>query len=149
MSLRQILDEIYQTKLPKAEQRFLAARAVGVAFHGSSRPTSSMSGSEWSPLVAYDSILASAGSLLLGSSGKASVQHLKYELRKQGGHQLASRLSRLSKLRNGTAHMDVQLQDDIVAFFNAALLAEPCAKVAIGTPSNAGEQQEEVADRAG
>ena len=111
--LTQVLEGIYAAKgVPRQDQRFLAARAVGHAMQG--QPQEDVCTS-CSPQYRYEEVLAAAGQAM-GLEGKPSVQMVKAALRAYGvlGHQLASRLGKLSKCRNSASHVDTTLLCDVV-----------------------------------
>ena len=92
--------------------RLVAAAARG-ATQGMQAEPGSASGHGEGPIWSLQDLLGAAG----GELGKDSlnVSELKDTLRKKGEHALAGRLGKASKLRNGAAHPDIQLKDDIIA----------------------------------
>jgi len=103
--LRDVLDEIYGSGIPRAEQRRLGAIAVAQA----QRPVASQAQSS---LDLLEGVLVSVRDVS-GLESKPGVGAAKRWLRDHGAAPLAARVSRLSKTRNGVGHPDVALADDI------------------------------------
>ena len=109
-----VLSEIWQAAIPLAEKRRLSARVAVATVHGGGggavvpEPTV-----EPIPLVAL--ALSAVGKI--EGTKSMGMSEAKQALRARGvaGSALASRLGKLSKIRNGCAHPDVGLVDDILA----------------------------------
>lgn len=133
LSLRQVLDEIWLAEaLPPMERRKLAHAAVARSQVGQTDAEAPIT-AETNALE--EALVAVAGAL--GRTGKLTVQDAKAALRGTGeeGARVASRLGRLSKLRNGKCHPDVGLLHDIAATFRNA-------------HNQAGKPQDEPSDQA-
>ena len=108
------LDGIWASALPVGEKRRLGARAAAAGLFG---PTpASDEGEEANPLLyTYEELLSAVGTL--AGVDKPGISQAKHILRQHGdhGHRLASRLGRVSKLRNGKAHPDVSLLREVAA----------------------------------
>ena len=105
-SLRHVLEESWEAALPLAERRRLLSVAVGRALHVPEKTT--VLGDD---VVLFERALAAAAT----DTERIGVAAAKDRLRSLGRHDLAARLSRLSKRRNGAAHPDVQLPEAIAA----------------------------------
>ena len=127
ISLVEALDAIYATRLvPSAEKRRLAARAIALAMRlEAGTPSEATCGEPISGFeAALEQVKASAG-----LSQKPSVTQAKDILRVNGGHSLASRLAKASKVRNGCAHPDTMLIGDIAECFEQVPKKEAAQEV--------------------
>lgn len=120
VSLRSVLADIYAQDLPKAEKRRLASRAVTwtlrPAGHSSECRTKDAVISELQHIL---SVIAEAGGV-----PRMNVTEAKAWLRARGHAGLASRVGKLSKVRNSCAHPDTCLVDDIMRVLPAALTSQ-------------------------
>jgi len=127
-----VLDQIFASAWPLAERRKLAAQAV--RFSLSVGGMESQATQIQSPVVTMEEVLGGVqrhGKL----DCKPSITEAKKLLRQAGpaGPKLASRVSRLSKARNVSAHPDVTLMDDIASVFSGSSSTgmvsdlDPCA----------------------
>ena len=115
MAMQDILGELWATtSVPLNERRRLAGRLLALRLaQASGSSLSPMASFEAEQLSDYEDILFSAGQAL-GMTTKPTITAVKTSLRQRGGHQLASRLGRLSKARNTTAHPDVGLRSEVL-----------------------------------
>ena len=102
MALTKALDDIWATTLPIAEKRRSARHATHVAVSGEA-PQCDVAQS--SALDSFEEILQ-AVALRAGWTRKPGVAKAKAWLIKQGAHDLAIRIGRISKPRNVSAHPD-------------------------------------------
>ena len=105
-SLPDVLNDIWASQLPVSERRRLAARISAVSMSGGPHRLAGESGDE--VVTLEEALIAAGGGVKLSISAAKAHLRLLPE-----GHQLASRVSRLSKIRNGRAHPDVNLLRDI------------------------------------
>ena len=115
MAMQETLGELWATtSVPLNERRRLAGRLLALRLaQASGSSLSPMASFEAEQLSDYEDILFSAGQAL-GMTTKPTITAVKASLRQRGGHQLASRLGRLSKARNTTAHPDVGLRSEVL-----------------------------------
>ena len=113
--MQETLGELWATtSVPLNERRRLAGRLLALRLaQASGISLSPMASFEAEQLSDYEDILFSAGQAL-GMTTKPTITAVKTSLRQRGGHQLASRLGRLSKARNTTAHPDVGLRSEVL-----------------------------------
>ena len=107
-TLSQVLDGVWASSLPGAEKRRLCARAVTAPL------LCGLGGGErGSAVERLEEVLAAVASE--AGKDRVNVSTAKEFLRSKGdkGRLLASRLGRLSKCRNGSAHPDVSLLSDV------------------------------------
>ena len=110
LSLQQLLNEIWATALPLSERRRLARQVVTTAALGNG------ANSEQAEAKAiYEELLDTVGKKA-GLEHKPSIVEAKHWLRSRGsnGCRMASRLGKISKLRNLVAHPDPTLLKDIL-----------------------------------
>jgi hypothetical protein len=125
VDLTAAVEAVYRTCLSLAEKRRLATRLLA----GGGRRDTSPEGNVVHPVVSgFDSVHTLQ--LVLRAAGCSGVSEAKQALRARGsdGNRLASRISKLSSLRNAAAHADVSLADDIAAFMVAFPHVVPAAK---------------------
>ena len=109
-ALAATIEEIYGTSLSVAEKRRLAGRvAAGWSSNGNCG-----SGSEEAAPSMQDAV-AELERLVHLVAGSSDLPRAKQQLRDSGAATLASRLGRLSRVRNGLCHPDVRLDQDIRA----------------------------------
>ena len=119
LTLAQVLAEIYNassTCLAVGEKRRLAARALAMAMRAETASTTD------DMLEHFEGVLSTIQTAM-GLDQLPSVTKGKDLLRKAGATQLASRVGRLSRRRNGHAHPDVSLDGDILRHFQTAAVA--------------------------
>ena len=119
LTLAQVLAEIYNassTCLAVGEKRRLAARALAMAMRAEIASTTD------DMLEHFEGVLSTIQTAM-GLDQLPSVTKGKDLLRKAGATQLASRVGRLSRRRNGHAHPDVSLDGDILRHFQTAAVA--------------------------
>ena len=106
------MESIWTANLPSVEKKRLLTRiAMAAAFHcapGYADPDNSENNNELFEVDFLAEILVTFGK-------KTTITEAKQQLRQQGqeGYRLASRLSKLNKLRNGRCHPDIGLLGDI------------------------------------
>ena len=113
--LTKVIDAIWATNIPLGEKRRLAGRASVALLVGQPDHTKEEMAADASctTFERFEEVLVAVGEL--EGTPKPSVSQAKAALRGYGvqGRQMASRLGRFSKLRNGRAHPDVSLASDI------------------------------------
>ena len=134
VALSQALHAVYSLHLPLAEQRRLAGRALGLVLQPSDR--AAVRDRSVIP-EAFELALLEVGRIM-GKSGKATVTEAKQHLRRFGaaGAKLASKLGRLSKLRNAEVH-DVSF---------AAELAELVRNEPVATVNETSSEEQRAAE---
>ena len=135
------LDAIFEARIPAEACRALAMHAVEVALR---RPCDSRAWqASQQPIPLVEEILALVGRAM-GESAKASITRCKKWLRERGldGAQLASRISRLSKVRNAHAHPDVGILDEV-----RRVLAAAAGGAAAQDPGNGGVTEQARSDQ--
>ena len=122
-SLARILGEIWASPLPRAERRRIAASVAASCAHGhglgwrAAAAEAPSSAPACGSITAMEEALLAVGQLAGGPGASAlRITEAKSVLRGIGdlGCKLASRLGRLSKARNASAHPDVGLVKDIL-----------------------------------
>ena len=105
--LRQVLDDIADCRLSGTVCKALAYKAVEMAMQHDVQQKS-----DGCNVVRFERVLAAVAAWQ-GSLNRVGVTEAKEMLREARHVGLASRLSRLSKLRNGTAHLDLGLEETV------------------------------------
>ena len=119
LSLRHALDHIYSAEsVPTADRRRLATRAIAFAMHYEGivmQEPQVTQGPIATLQLALDQVKRSARAKHMQVPNNITMA--KSLLRTSGASSLASRLSKASKVRNGSAHPDLSLVEDIAKFF--------------------------------
>ena len=130
--LTEVLDGIWDSKLPLDERKRLAAQAVGRALHGAKGDPPPL-------LHELEEALDLVGKLGNGGT-RPSISKAKALLREKGGHQAASKLSRLSKGRNLMGHPVVGLQEEVAAAFGGKVADATVDALQVEDPWKSGQR---------
>jgi len=118
--LPQVLASVWASSLPLGERRRLCRAAVGMELLGQGEPAPPVE-EAGTALTQFEEVLSAAGGAL---GARPTVTELKDHLRRRNRSDLASRVGRLSKVRNGQAHPDADLTTHVVAALSAEWGAE-------------------------
>ena len=116
-SLPEVIEQIYKAAIPVCEKRRLASRSIALLLLPGEQLDAPSSADE---VYALQSVLWAAGRAV---GRTLDVTAAKTALRQHGtsGMKLASRVSKLSKVRNARSHPDVGLEAEVVSLLSVPL----------------------------